>query len=62
MANIYYDSELTAEQIDAALHAINGVIVSANNGKVLCIENQKIVAKSAGSIVTDLPIAAGNRF
>ena len=46
MAHTFYDSELTAEEIEAALEAIDGVIVPANNGKVLAIENGGIVAKS----------------
>ena len=46
MANTYYDSELTAEEIENALEAIDGVIVPANNGKVLAVENGKIIAKS----------------
>ena len=46
MADTYYDSELTGEEIEAALNAINGVIAQTNNGKVLAIENGKIVAKS----------------
>lgn len=50
MANIYYDSTLTAEQIDAALKAIAGVIAPANNGKILFIENSKIVPKSVTSV------------
>lgn len=50
MANTYHDSTLTAEQIDAALKAITGVIAPANNGKVLIIENGKIVPKSVTSV------------
>ena len=46
MASTYYDSQLTAEEIEAALEAVDGVIVPANNGKVLAIENGSIVAKS----------------
>ena len=46
MADTYYDSELTGEEIEATLNAINGVIAQTNNGKVLAIENGKIVAKS----------------
>lgn len=50
MANTYYDSTLTAAQIDSALKAIDGVIAPANNGKVLVIENGKITPKSVTSI------------
>lgn len=50
MANTYYDSDLTAEQIDLALKAISDVIVPANNGKILVIQSGKIKAKSAGEI------------
>lgn len=46
MANTYYDSQLTAAQIESALEAVSGVIVPANNGKVLYINNGKIDAKS----------------
>ncbi len=46
MANTYYDSELTGEQIEAALQAIDGVIAPANNNKVLAIANGKLVARS----------------
>ena len=46
MANTYYDSNLTGEQIEQALKAIDGVIVPANNGKVLAINNGKIEARS----------------
>ena len=46
MANTYYDSQLTGEQIENALEAINGVIAPANNGKVLAISNGKIIARS----------------
>ena len=46
MANTYYDSQLTAEEIEAALEAIDGVITPSNNGKVLAIEDGSIVAKS----------------
>lgn len=46
MANTYYDSQLTAAEIEAALKAIDGVIVPANNGKVLAINNGKIEARS----------------
>ena len=45
MSNTYYDSQLTAAEIEAALEAIDGVITPANNGKVLAIENGGIVAK-----------------
>lgn len=55
MPNTYYDSELTGEQIGAALTAIDGVVTQENNGKVLAIENGKIVAKSA-SEWTDTPV------
>jgi len=46
MANTYYDSQLTAAEIEAALEAIDGVIVPANNGKVLAINNGKLEARS----------------
>lgn len=46
MANTYYDSQLTAAEIEAALEAIDGVIIPANNGKVLAINNGKLEARS----------------
>lgn len=46
MANTYYDSELSAEEIENALNAVDGIITPANNGKVLAISNGKIVARS----------------
>lgn len=57
MANTYYDSTLTAAKIDSALKAIDGVIVPANNGKVLIIENGKIVPKPVTDYV-DLNLQA----
>lgn len=46
MANTYYDSQLTAEEIEEVLEAINGILTQANNGKVLAINNGKIEARS----------------
>ena len=46
MANTYYDSQLTAAEIEAALEAISGLIVPANNGKVVAISNGKLEARS----------------
>ena len=46
MANTYYDSELTAEEIEEVLEAINGILNPANNGKVLAISNGKFEARS----------------
>jgi len=54
MANTYYDSTLTAAQIQAALKAINDIIKPANNGKVLAVQESKIVAKSV-SDYTEVP-------
>lgn len=50
MANTYYDSQLTAAQIEMALKAIADVIIPANNGKILVVQSGKIKAKSAGEI------------
>lgn len=56
MPNINYVAQgLDGEQIEAALTAIDGVVSQENNGKVLAIENGKIVAKSA-SEWTDTPV------
>lgn len=46
MANTYYDSELSAEEIEEVLEAIKGILTPANNGKVLAINNGKIDARS----------------
>lgn len=46
MANTYYDSQLTAEEIEEVLKAINGILIPANNGKVLAISNGKFEARS----------------
>lgn len=46
MANTYYDSQLTATEIEAVLEAINGILTPANNGKVLAISNGKFEARS----------------
>ena len=58
MATTYYVSQLTGvtgEEIEAALEAIASVIIPSNNGKVLAVENGRIVAKSA-SKWTDAPV------
>lgn len=55
MSNTYYDSQLTAAEIEAALEAIDNVIVPANNGKVLAVENGVIVAKDV-SEYTDISV------
>lgn len=47
MPNTYFDSDLTGEQIEAALTAIDGVVTQENNGKVLYIDNGQIKAASA---------------
>lgn len=46
MANTYYYSTLTEEQIEEALAAIHDVIQVQNNNKVLAISGGKIVARS----------------
>ena len=46
MANTYYDSQLTAAEIEAVLEAINGILNPANNGKVLAISNGRFEARS----------------
>lgn len=61
MANTYYDSQLTAAEIETALEAIRGLIVPANNGKVIAINNGKFEARSVqwGS---EPPPASGESF
>lgn len=49
MANTYYDSELTSQEIDRALKAISDVVAATNNGKVLCITDGVIDAKPASA-------------
>ena len=46
MANTYYDSKLTAAEIEAVLEAINGILTPTNNGKVLAISNGRFEARS----------------
>ena len=46
MANTYFDSQLTAAEIEAALEAVSGLIVPANNGKVIAVEDGTLAAKS----------------
>ena len=67
MANTYYDSQLTAAEIEAALEAIDGVIVPANNGKVLAINNGKIEARSVqwgggSSVVQPLSVTQNGTY
>lgn len=61
MANTYYDSELTSEEIERVLEAIGGLIVPANNGKVIAVNNGKLEARSVqwGS---EPPPASGESF
>ena len=47
MANTYYNSQLTGEEIESALEAVYGLIAPANNGKIVAIDNGTLVAKSA---------------
>lgn len=56
MPNTYYDSVLTENQMEAALTAIDRVVVPANNGKVLVVEGGVLAARSVSSITgeTDL--------
>lgn len=61
MANTYYDSQLTAEEIEEVLEAINGILNPANNGKVLAINNGKLDARSV-QWGGDLPPASGESF
>ena len=61
MANTYYDSQLTAAEIEAVLEAINELIIPANNGKVLAINNGKLEARSV-QWSGDLPPASGVFF
>ena len=66
MANTYYDSDLTGEQIEQALEAINGVIAPANNGKVLAINNGRIEARSvqwsSGAVVQPLSVTQNDTY
>jgi hypothetical protein len=61
MANTYYDSELTAEEIEEVLESIKGILTPANNGKVLAINNGKLEARSVqwgggGAVVQPLSV------
>lgn len=67
MPKTYYDSELTGAQIESALEAIHGVVTPSNNGKVLCIVNGAIAAKSAsewgqGAVLEPLSITANGNY
>lgn len=67
MPQTYYDSELTGEQIESALEAIHGVVTPSNNGKILCIVNGEIAAKSAsewgqGSVLEPLSATANGDY
>lgn len=66
MANTYYDSQLTAAEIEAVLEAINGILTPANNGKVLAINNGKIEARSVqwggGSTLEPLNVTANGNY
>lgn len=67
MPQTYYDSELTGQQIEDALEAIDGVIAPENNGKVLCIVDGKISAKSAsewgaGAVLEPLSVTANGDY
>lgn len=46
MASIYYDSQLTAAQIEQVLEAVANILKPENNGKIVAIENGTLVAKS----------------
>ena len=54
MPQTNYISELNGAQIEAALEAVHGVVSPSNNGKVLCIEDGKIAAKSAAELAGDV--------
>ena len=68
MANTYYDSELTAEEIEDVLEAISGILTQANNGKVLAISNGKIEARSVqwggggGAVVQSLSVTQNGTY
>lgn len=67
MPKTYYDSELTGVQIENALEAIHGVVTPSNNGKVLCIVNGAISAKSAsewghGAVLEPLSVTANGDY
>lgn len=67
MPKTYYNSELTAEQIEDALTAIDGVVNPGNNGKVLYIEDGKIKAASAsrwsgGAVLEPLNVTANGDY
>ena len=67
MANTYYDSQLTAEEIEVVLEAINGILTLANNGKVLAINNGKLEARSVqwgggGAVVQPLSVTQNGTY
>lgn len=67
MPKTYYDSELTGAQVENTLKAIHGVVTPSNNGKVLCIVNGAIAAKSAsewghGAVLEPLNVTANGDY
>jgi hypothetical protein len=67
MANTYYDSQLTAEEIEEVLEAINGILNPANNGKVLAISNGKFEARSVqwgggASVIESLSVTTNGTY
>ena len=68
MANTYYDSQLTAVEIEDVLEAIKDIIIPANNGKVLAINNGKLEARSVqwggggGAVVQPLSVTQNGTY
>ena len=68
MANTYYDSQLTAAEIEAVLEAIKGILTPANNGKVLAISSGKLEARSVqwggggGAVVQPLSVTQNGTY
>lgn len=56
MPKTYYDSELTGEQIESALEAIDGVVTPSNNGKILRVKDGSIEAVSASEYTSGIDV------
>lgn len=56
MPQTYYDSELTGEQIESALEAIDGVVTPSNNGKILRVKDGNIEAVSASEYTSGIDV------
>lgn len=61
-----FPSQMTGAQIENALNKVNGLIAAVNNGKILCVDNGSLAAKSAieiqGGTIDSLNITANGTY